>query len=359
MTWLLLIACSGKDADTYAPTPDTDEVDFDPDADEGVDEEGEGDDTGEPLDDSDDPFPDDTGGTDTVDSGLPVDDTGDPLIEPTPYAGCEGVETWDFGLDGADDIYYRWYDENGDLTDYEKDDDADGDIDVIRAYTYTAGEETGAWYDEDGDGWWDYAIYTSYDADGLPLSQVLDVDADTVEDQRYDYVNVDGKVQEAWYDQDGDGFVDVYYFYTYKDDKLQSIEGDRGGDGTVDALYTYTWSVTPEGYDAQFEQSDRDEDGVIDHEDYSVYDLEGRLVEFWIDEDASGIPESSTTWTYRLDNQLATQSGDVYTKEVLYYSYTGTFSYDFDDRVELEDWVFVAGGGESLAESVHAWSCLP
>ena len=188
---------------------------------------------------------------------------------------------------------------------------------------------------------------------------MLDVDADTTEDQRYDYVNVDGKVQEAWYDQDGDGLVDVYYTYTYKDDKLQSIEGDRGGDGTVDALYSYTWTVTPDGYDAQYEQSDRDEDGVVDHEDYSVYDLEGRLVEFWVDEDASGVPESHTWWSYRLDDQLSTQEGDVYTKEVLYYSYVGTFSYDLDDRVEREDWTFTAGGGDSLAESVHVWVCLP
>ncbi|GEM_PF-4598908 len=359
MYLLLLWSCSGKDADTGTVAPDTDVVDFDPDADEAVEEERE-DDTARA--EGDDTAAGSDSGGQVDDTGGQADDTGstDELI-PGPYASCDGEETWDFDLDGADDIYYRSYDENGDLTDYDKDDDADGSIDVTRTYTYTAGRETGAWYDEDGDGWWDYAIYTSYDADGLPLSKVYDADADTTEDQRYDYVNFDGRVQEAWYDADADGTVDVYYSYTYdeKTEHLLSIEGDRGGDGSVDALYTFTWTVTDDGYDAQYEESDRDEDGLVDHHDYSVYDGEGRLVEFWVDEDASGVPESHTFWTYRLDGQVASQAGDVYTGEELYYSYTATLSFDLDDHVQVEDWVFEAAGGFSFAESVHVWSCLP
>ena len=252
-------------------------------------------------------------------------------------------------------VEYREYDARGYLSRVEYEED--GNIVRIEAFQNDAdGNRIKRWYDNDGDGTWNFieglefdargnitkqsqddnadGVYDSvysyfFDADGKPVGREDDGNADGTPDSRWTFVyNADGLMEREDYDDDADGTIDRALRYTYdaNGNRLSmSSDGNNDGDYTDVNEWVQTWTYDANnlqktqltvmtGNDTNFvaldhddngnmvrERRDEDYDGVTPQWDFKStrsYDDQNRLLRMSFDDDFDGTYEHEFTFAY-------------------------------------------------------------
>ncbi|MFK7855476.1 MAG: hypothetical protein AB8B79_15240 [Granulosicoccus sp.] len=157
-----------------------------------------------------------------------------------------------------------------------------------------------------------------YDETGLAVSELIDDNADGIDDHRFTYDYADGRLVGSSYDEDDDGTINVTRVFTYDAEGfLQSLTinrnsgtsridyflGDNGrltgaqldsdGDSMVDEVASYQYNTAGRISTIDF---DSDSDSATDVRINFVYDDEGRVVRRERDIGADGSIES--IWSY-------------------------------------------------------------
>ncbi|MEZ4241654.1 MAG: hypothetical protein R3F59_37005 [Myxococcota bacterium] len=350
---LLIVGCTPdkETDDTGVPTTDAD-ADADADADSDADA------------DTDTDTDTDTTTVDTAtDTGTP--DTGPP--PPPPY-DCYALFETDGGypfdgeyVDGvADTTGFDAFDPvaTDQLIREERDQGADGTVDVVNDYTYDAdgrlltvsyhddyyGDQSLSYtYDADGnlveytedqgsDGVIDLRQVDTYDVDGNLIESHLDTDGDGVDDAIWTYQYDAGLVVTSTVDADGDGNVDTWYTYTYDAQGRETeVSGDDGNDGSVDyySIITYSDPVLDSGE----EQIDVDNDGTFDVVLVWETDAAGNYLYYAYDTDADGIYEQEQTATYDGAGNPLTVDYTLYDDYAGFYDIAALYAYDGAGRI--------------------------
>jgi len=244
----------------------------------------------------------------------------------------------DNGEDGViDSLEVRTYDDHDNLLTVDLDSDNDGVVDVSRGYTYTYhgnGGVASTREDANGDGVWETEY--QYNESGQMVLLGWDDDGDGVADRgyRFTYGPSDQLQTEAFYD--AWPFDSVVWDKTYQYDSdgyLIEIESFNHVQQQVTAIETHTWNANHTVEDMAL---DRNDDGIIDASYHSEYDLDGNqilhepdwdgdgladyiatttyadglTVESTLDEDADGVVDSRTTYTYDAHGRLIETSID-------------------------------------------------
>ncbi|MEQ1569188.1 MAG: hypothetical protein ABMA64_26365 [Myxococcota bacterium] len=165
-----------------------------------------------------------------------------------------------------------------------------------------------------------------------PNDELLHYTWDLYADDRVDYElayvrDAEGNPTSATIDDDGDGDVDQSYQWTYDDQGRPTFVDLFYGGLEPEVRYTYTYTDPVRRVGALF--MDQGLDGVVELIQGFEYDLDGNLVYLADDDDADGVWEYETTYTFDPEARRTSETrlGAVST-------YASTWSYDTLGRIE-------------------------
>ena len=224
-------------------------------------------------------------------------------------------------------IYTNTYDDYGNLTQSELDDDANtSSTNRLTTYVYDAyGNKLEYHYDSDNNGMYNRNYIYTYDVYGNKLSYDEDKTEDNIADKIYTYAydSNNNRIKYA-VDSDGDGDTDTLTLYTYNDDnKLLNQLYYGNEDGLLDSNSTYTYDAN--GNKIQLENDDSG-DGTLDRVHYFTYDTSNNNLSYQYDNYANGSIDIERFYTYNEDNlqiNVLKYSDDIGTLDS-----NETYSYD-------------------------------
>jgi len=201
-------------------------------------------------------------------------------------------------------IFRLCYDDSGRPVSVERDDGADGTVDVTSTLQYDVYGNLTRWSDVYStildDGMHPTYVTTyQYDADGtLTQEQSSAEHFHWIATSQYD---ANGNLTRLEYDEDGDGVPELVHssphFYHYSPEgRLLRHDFDEDGDGTVDRSEVYTYDTDGNLISRETRNGfDYDGDGTPDARksiEFYEYDPQGKLTRVLVDSNGDGRPDS-------------------------------------------------------------------
>lgn len=145
-----------------------------------------------------------------------------------------------------------------------------------------------------------------YDDTGLSIGELIDDNADGIDDHRFTYDYADGRLVGSSYDQDYDGSIDVTRVFTYDADGfLQSLTINRNsGTGRTDYFLGDNDRLTGA-------QVDRDGDSVVDEVAIYQYNSAGRISTIDFDTDGNSATDIRINFVYDEEGRVIRRERDV------------------------------------------------
>ena len=266
---------------------------------------------------------------DSADSGL-TSDTGatsrifvEPMrvaATPKPVFTESGDElavltiSTDTGGDGVIDRVVQWsYDDRGNRVLLEEDMDGDGTFEKVTANEYVYGDNNRVILvesDEGLDGTIDAVEMRTYNDRGRVLEVVHDLDNDGKPDKIETNVWNDRGLRVRWQtDQPVGGPIETVQEWDFDDEGRSHSRTMHRQVGDSLTSYRYNNVFDANGRLHAFEV-DNGADGSIDNRGVRFYDMSGRMVETQNDIDNDGTPDNSTVYGYDGQGKLRTISID-------------------------------------------------
>lgn len=245
-----------------------------------------------------------------------------------PVTGIHTIETWTMDSDGnrpfatidndgdgapENNVTLR-YDEPNSLWTYREDDTTgDGVAEVITTRQYDAtGNLTQLQRDNDANGTFDHVQENVYNAGNRLVRQTVDTNNDgNLETLKEWQRNARGNVLSSRQLTDGvTTYSDVSTYDSAGNRLTYSV--DRDGDGAFDDAFSSTFDADNNLLETT---TDLGADGSIDRTETRSYDTNGRMIERHYDSNADGNSENSTFNTYNADGLF--ESGQQFRNGVL------------------------------------------
>ena len=208
------------------------------------------------------------------------------------------------------------------------------------------------------DGVVDFRFTATYDADWLPVEQVVDADGDGLPDEVWSWTFADWRAVGALVYEGADGVIDVAWTYAYDDlGRIVDQAGDRGLDGSVDDRYVRAWDVGGWTWEEEHVAY-----GAHVSTQRTLEDEGGRLLSFQNDTGASDLPYVVTQiWRYDGATGPASSGDVVYEADAYGYEAALAWSYDESGREIAYDAVYAYTSGiPGFAWRVDtSWVCPP
>jgi len=181
------------------------------------------------------------------------------------------------------------------------DEDGDGELDVIREYSYEE-QRASVVRTDVGSNAKQTVTTTEFDEDGNQVSELKTEEGDQVVFAKRSVIDANGNVVLVSHDLHGDGSVERSTIYSHDEfGRVLRTEHDDDADGTPDRVGSYEYDRR--GNQSRFEW-DGDVDGIPEYVELQVWSRARRLLGVELDSDGDGWFESFEAFDYDEDGRL-------------------------------------------------------
>ena len=231
------------------------------------------------------------------------------------------TQEWDFADPGTEDTLITYeYDDNGFKSREETTNVSDGSVVfVLTQVNDERGNVLELHYDYDADGIANQIAYKSYSSDNDITREAHDFNADgTIQRERLHTYASAGQFATRSFDDNGDGVFEYFETVDYEAGNRREIRFliDRNGDRNFDEEYFATWTDNADGTMTRLLERDTDMSGSIDRTDTRVM-LTDDMREYFQktlsvvrDIDNDGTPDKLESQTFNSREQVLTSSVD-------------------------------------------------